>query len=1752
MRFALAVVLLAEVLSAWYTVAASSLAGRCDEKEGEAGSSAAPGRNRYHSVYDEGAGCQAALSRVDVHATVLGNLAHVAVNHTYTNDATAAIADATLLLSVPSGSVLVDFQVSKGESVIVMGTVQGKAKADESPVCQRGDVFHDFAHLQLPGARKVPIGYLEVGAKVEVHFEFVQELLMKKGGATAGDKRPSKAAAAERSSGQVWQLIVPVPPPSSRRSRGVGSALPGEAPPPSMSMTLIVHQRDAVAASPAAGETLVRASTPGVEVKQLPPKDAESLRGFDAAAASGAAAFSLSSSSLQEISLEIAPATPVEQAERFQPELILERHPHYGTLAALLALPAALPPMPSGSLEAVLIVDRSPSMRGTRLQRVTKVAHTFVQSLPLGARFNLVGLATDAASAAPLFLEASKTLDEESFRVAKDHLSAAEPKAEQGAKVAAGRTADHAPGILKALEAVLKQMRRAEGTQLRIYLITDRHPGDADEAIKLVSEACRLDCRVSALGVGWGASPPFVEGLAKAGGGSAHFVAERGGASAMEKTLAGQLAEGLLPTVRDVRVDWSSVSTSISNGGRDSASSRPEDLGDILEARLLTEAVVSADKGVASGPWQVLPRTSLGGEASAGLPTAVAAGGRLLSLALLGTPTTSIQENKEISVGVTIGGQPTHATLRVPRPISGVAVHSFAGKHFAEELAARASVPGQGLANHVVEHVRNIGLSYSLATSYTHWVSVPSLQSSEQAEEKNVLQPARCEASRAPGGAAGSAATGSRHGAMIQGDAAAEAAASAQAAAAPAGVALRTASLLPRAERGGDAPKQVAAADLFPASRFGNKLSIADMSNLGSTLALKTMSSGLGGNAVRWGGSPYSGRTSAGLDGRLGGFKDSEAAALAGLATRKPAENPAEKPGDNSATYQSASTVTAQSSTAATQGLSGGRLPLRGAQPGAKPLALNSESGERSPKADAEATAAKDEKEVPLPHQKEVPAAGPAPREQEDDLALGIAPSLKLDEVPTPALRNAKSIAKSLSVSGRAPKVAAEPAAKLQGDAVGVPSGRPPEGDWNVADIKLTARLSVLDFANMGSSLSLRHVLPASDQQYGSGLGGYPQRAGSLSMLDFLFLGSSLALGGFGLAKRSASPSGLQRLGGGFGLGAEGMDDWREPLGLGSRDPANAKASEELSVRNFARMGSTVSLLSHAGMADTADREALTQGVSSRLSVVDFDNIGSSLSIRSLSRSSKRSGLGDDGGFRRGGVFGSPFGDDLGYDEPFYGGLGRGGHSGDALDYGVRDEARGGGRYGDMMDPDAPMSWVAVSIAGTALGGGGLVAPLVPVRGQGMDCQPAHETISIDFQAPAPGTEAFVSFYNLEPDSGSVVNYTEADAASPGSAAAGSLEGGSLSTLGADMWAEEGDIFGDPFYPGGLAGAGRDASSASAMLVAKVKVSKPTEEGAAAGSAGWTTRLSLKLSRKCELSARVLPPRGGSSSSSARKPAMATPRGDEFGFHDADGGRKASPDELLAPTRLNFGFSGGFLPGEEDLFGDAGGVGAGALEDPSQASERLRSALNSRRAALAAFGFPLRGEVPLDAYVEGASSSSSSSAGAFAAEDSDTRQYRALLAAQRHDGAFDFGRGDSDGLSEGSFAGMLGGKDAHGSSAQVTSAGDVGLPRWRVESLAAAWALQPQSAGGGDSGEAQAELTRLAAHTAAAVAVLRREYGALSTGWALLEEKAAAWLERSGAAVAAGCGTASACIDAGDVVVARWLVPRLKARFGFR
>ncbi|CAJ1351680.1 unnamed protein product [Effrenium voratum] len=251
----------------------------------------------------------------------------------------------------------------------------------------------------------------------------------------------------------------------------------------------------------------------------------------------------VTSAVLQDVSLDMA----MTRDEDFF--LSLQRHPETGRLAAAIWRPPGTAQLAGESpLEIFLIIDASSSMHSERLQRVQQALRLLLRTVPENCRINLLG--HDPTAPAAALHSQSPRLTEEVF-LQMDAALSAERSGAPGARIA---------GAAELLAAALGA--RAENSQLRVLLVTDRHPPDQKAAVELVEDQCGTpDCQVFVVGLGWGASPIFVEELAKAGRGSFSYVADRDVTQGLERTLVSHLLDACVPVVQEATVDWSSIGT---------------------------------------------------------------------------------------------------------------------------------------------------------------------------------------------------------------------------------------------------------------------------------------------------------------------------------------------------------------------------------------------------------------------------------------------------------------------------------------------------------------------------------------------------------------------------------------------------------------------------------------------------------------------------------------------------------------------------------------------------------------------------------------------------------------------------------------------------------------------------------------------------------------------------------------------------------------------------------------------------------------------------------------------------------------------------------------------------------------------------------------------------------------------------------------------------------------------------------------
>eukprot|EP00435_Cladocopium_sp_Y103_P063305 s558_g24.t2 len=249
-------------------------------------------------------------------------------------------------------------------------------------------------------------------------------------------------------------------------------------------------------------------------------------------------------STLQDLPLEVTVASDPSSVFHLE----LQRHPQTQRLAAALWMPPGIAyrAVDGGRMmDLVVLLDSSATMHGARLRRAKQGLQALLRSVPGRVRFNLAGVLGAGGKGSALLWPKSRGLDQQTFEELDQHLK----------KEVAESAGDPLLGIEPVLSAVFASL--ADAQQLRILVLTDRYPPDQRVAIDLIEDQCDANsCRLFVVGLGWGASPLFVESAAEAGHGGFAYVAERDLTFGLEKNLISHMMDACVPSVHDMRVQW--------------------------------------------------------------------------------------------------------------------------------------------------------------------------------------------------------------------------------------------------------------------------------------------------------------------------------------------------------------------------------------------------------------------------------------------------------------------------------------------------------------------------------------------------------------------------------------------------------------------------------------------------------------------------------------------------------------------------------------------------------------------------------------------------------------------------------------------------------------------------------------------------------------------------------------------------------------------------------------------------------------------------------------------------------------------------------------------------------------------------------------------------------------------------------------------------------------------------------------------
>uniref|UniRef100_A0A5K3EHM4 VWFA domain-containing protein n=2 Tax=Mesocestoides corti TaxID=53468 RepID=A0A5K3EHM4_MESCO len=193
--------------------------------------------------------------------------------------------------------------------------------------------------------------------------------------------------------------------------------------------------------------------------------------------------------------------------------------------------------------EVIFIIDRSGSMGGGPINQARQSLLVLLKSLPVGCRFQVVGF---GSSYNMVF---SEPQDYTEANICKALEYQQELQADMGGTE-----------VLPVLKAVYssKMIGAKERWRREIIFLTDGNVFNHSEIFALVRKNSATT-RLSAIGLGNGASTALVSGISRAGRGKALFVRDGGN---LREAVLDILNCALQPWVTDVRVNWNLVRSS--------------------------------------------------------------------------------------------------------------------------------------------------------------------------------------------------------------------------------------------------------------------------------------------------------------------------------------------------------------------------------------------------------------------------------------------------------------------------------------------------------------------------------------------------------------------------------------------------------------------------------------------------------------------------------------------------------------------------------------------------------------------------------------------------------------------------------------------------------------------------------------------------------------------------------------------------------------------------------------------------------------------------------------------------------------------------------------------------------------------------------------------------------------------------------------------------------------------------------------
>ena len=423
--------------------------------------------------------------------------------------------------------------------------------------------------------------------------------------------------------------------------------------------------------------------------------------------------------------------------EQGTPKAMLETHP---TLAGRRAVMATLVPkfnLPNIVPEIVFVVDRSGSMGG-KIKTLVEAMKVFLKSLPVnGIKFNICSFGSHYS----FLFQQSKMYDQTTLDQALKNVASFDANF--------GGTEMLAP-----FRATYEQ--RFSDLPLEIMLLTDGQIWDQNALFDFINQ--QKNARVFSIGIGTGASTALVEGIARAGGGFAQFVAEN---EKMDKKIVRMLKGALTPHISDytVEVEYEAVSDGfemVESSNSTKASSTSIASGTKQPISLFDPTAEEQSTNPPGGRYDALPTVPT--------PSVIQAPHKISALYPFNRTTVYLlldQSSSTNPISLKLKGTSDAGPLELKIPIqdigTGVTIHQLAAKKTAHELEqgrgwlttskTADEMPlkssNEGRWDLMVERecVR-LGCEYGVAGKFTSFVAVEKSQDGSEHRHDDVYQTA--------------------------------------------------------------------------------------------------------------------------------------------------------------------------------------------------------------------------------------------------------------------------------------------------------------------------------------------------------------------------------------------------------------------------------------------------------------------------------------------------------------------------------------------------------------------------------------------------------------------------------------------------------------------------------------------------------------------------------------------------------------------------------------------------------------------------------------------------------------------------------------------------------------------------------------------------------------------------------------------------------------------------------------------------